>query len=59
MSKVVHQQLQQMADNGEGRIVEDNDDAITYIQVLFWNPASFFYLWLQLIRCYEMYFVCF
>ncbi len=41
MSKVVHQQLQQMADNGEGRIVEDND-AITYIQVHFWNPASFF-----------------
>ncbi len=42
MSKVVHQQLQQMAENGEGRIVEDNDDAITYIQVHFWNPASFF-----------------
>ena len=39
MSKAVQQQLQQMPDNEEGRIVEgscdDNVDDITYIQVRF------------------------
>jgi hypothetical protein len=44
ISKTVQQQLQQMPDGEEGRITEgncdENVDAITYIQVRFYEPAT-------------------